>query len=312
MVTGVVSSLPAVFLCWIIMGVGMAGVGMGVMHDANHGSYSKNKRVNNLLGKSLYLLGGYPPNWKFQHNTLHHSYTNIDGHDEDISTIGLLRFSPHKPLFKVHRFQHWYAWFFYGLMTFSWATNKDFKQLISFKESGKAFMGNKSFGRMLFEIILGKIVYYAVFLIVPLIVLPVAWYWVVLFYLAMHFTTGLILGIVFQTAHVVTDSAFPLPDENGNIQNNWAIHQLATTSDYAPKSRILSWLIGGLNYQVEHHLFPNISHVHYKQISAFVKSTAQKYDLTYHFQPTFVSALVNHARMLKKLGRRFEMKMEPA
>lgn len=312
MVAGVVSSLPLVFLCWIIMGIGMAGVGMAVMHDANHGSYSKSKQVNNLLGKSLYLLGGYPPNWRFQHNTLHHSYTNIDGHDEDISTIGLLRFSPHKPLLKVHRFQHWYAWFFYGLMTISWSTNKDFRQLFSFKESGKAFMGDKSFGRMFSELILGKIIYYALFLVVPLIVLPISWYWIVVFYLAMHFTTGLILGIVFQTAHVVTDSDFPLPDENGNMSNNWAIHQLATTSDYAPKSRILSWLIGGLNYQVEHHLFPNISHVHYKQISVFVKSTARKYNLDYHFQPGFISALVNHARMLRKLGRKIEMKVEPA
>ena len=303
MMTGIITSLPLVFLCWLVMGIGMAGVGMGVMHDANHGSFSNIRIINNLLGKSLFLLGGYPPNWKFQHNTLHHSYTNIDGHDEDITTIGIMRFSPHKPVLKIHQFQHWYAWFFYGLMTISWATNKDFKQLNRYKNYGSAYSGKKTYGQMLTEIILGKILYYAIFLILPILIIPIAWFWILLFFLAMHFVTGFILGIVFQTAHVVTDTQFPTPDENGNIENNWAIHQLSTTSDYSPKGRFFSWLIGGLNFQVEHHLFPNISHIHYRKISPIVKETAEKYGLQYHVKPTFISALMSHLRMLKMLGQ---------
>jgi linoleoyl-CoA desaturase len=302
MISGIFSSPALVLVCWIIMGIGMAGVGMGVMHDANHGTYSKNKKINSIVGKSIYLIGGYPPNWKFQHNTLHHAYTNIDGHDEDISSISLLRLSPHKPLFKVHKIQNWYAWFFYGLMTLFWATGKDFMQLLRYKEAGTAFTGNKSYLTMLFHMILGKIVYYAIFLFVPLITVNIAWYWIVAGFLVMHFTTGVILGTVFQTAHVVTNSNYPLPDENGKIENNWAIHQLSTTTNFSPKSRILSWLLGGLNYQVEHHLFPNISHVHYRKISKFVKETAQKYGLPYHVQQSFFSAIGNHARMLKILG----------
>ncbi|MCF8366983.1 MAG: fatty acid desaturase, partial [Bacteroidales bacterium] len=127
MLSGVVTTLPIILLSWAIMGVGVAGIGMGVMHDANHGSYSKNPKVNKFLSKSLYLLGGFPVNWRYQHNTMHHGFTNIDGHDEDIAPTGILRFSPHKPLYKIHRFQQWYAWFLYGLMTFSWVTFKDFK-----------------------------------------------------------------------------------------------------------------------------------------------------------------------------------------
>jgi linoleoyl-CoA desaturase len=303
MLSGIVASMPMVLICWTLMGVGMAGVGMGVMHDANHGTYSKNRKINNFLGKSIYLLGGFPPNWKFQHNTLHHAYTNIDGHDDDISTIKLLRFSPHQPLYKVHKYQNWYAWFFYGLMTLSWSTTKDFLQFSRYKEAGTAFTGKKSNKQLYINLIIGKLVYYSIFLILPLLVLSTAWYWVLLGFLVMHFTTGLILGVVFQTAHVVTVSEFPLPDKNGNIENNWAIHQLSTTSDYSPKGRILSWLIGGLNFQVEHHLFPNVSHIHYRKISKFVKETAQKYGLPYHVQVTFVAAILNHARMLKILGR---------
>jgi linoleoyl-CoA desaturase len=302
MIFGVFTSLPAVFICWIIMGVGMAGVGMGMMHDANHGTYSKHKIINSFIGRSLYFLGGYPPTWKFQHNTLHHAFTNIDGHDDDISSLSLLRLSPHRPLLKIHKYQNWYAWFFYGLMTLSWATAKDFMQMHRYKKAGTAFTGKKSLSTMYAKIVIGKIVYYSVFLVIPLIVLPISWYWVLIAFLAMHFTCGVILGIVFQTAHVVTDTAFPIPDENGNMENNWAIHQLTTTADFAPKSRILSWFIGGLNYQVEHHLFPNVSHVHYRKLSKYVKETAQKFGLPYHVNRTFLSAVWNHARMLKILG----------
>jgi linoleoyl-CoA desaturase len=303
MLTGVVNSLPGVIICWVIMGIGMAGVGMALMHDANHGTYTKNRKINALIGRSLYLLGGFPLTWQYQHNTLHHGFTNIDGYDEDISSIGLLRFSPHKPLYKIHKYQHWYAWFFYGLMTLSWSTIKDFQQLYSFEKQDSNFTHNKSFRVLQFKLILSKMLYYVVFLVIPLLILPVSWYWIVVSYLAMHFICGIILSAIFQTAHVVPTSEYPLPNENGNIENNWAIHQLLTTSDYSPKSSVFSWLIGGLNYQVEHHLFPNICHVHYKKISKIVKATAQKYGLPYYVQPNFFVAVYNHVKMLKLLGR---------
>jgi linoleoyl-CoA desaturase len=281
------SSIPLTLVLWMIMGAGMAGVGMVLMHDANHGTFSKNRQINN---------------WKHQHNTLHHGFTNVDGHDEDIAPLGILRFSPHRPLYKIHRYQHLYAWFFYGLMTISWSTVKDFRQLHRFKKQGANLGSNKTYPRMYVDIIVGKIVYYLLFLVIPLAVLPLPWYVIVLSFLLMHFVCGLILGLVFQTAHVVTSSAYPLPDESGNMENNWAIHQLYTTSDYAPGSKILSWMIGGLNYQVEHHLFPNISHVHYKSLSVLVKSMTEKHQLPYHVQPSFIAALDNHRKMLKVLG----------
>ena len=302
MITGIIHSFSGILFCWLIMGIGMAGVGMGLMHDANHGTYSKNTRINTLLSQSLYLLGGLPATWQYQHNTLHHGFTNIDGYDQDIDPISLLRFSPHKPLVHIHKYQYLYAWFFYGLMTLSWSISKDFQQLFNFKKMNASLIGNSSYSQLYIKLILSKILYYLVFLVIPLLILPIPWYSIVLLYLAMHFTSGFILSVIFQTAHVVTTSEYPLPDENGYIENNWAIHQLLTTSDYAPKSRIFSWLVGGLNYQIEHHLFPNISHVHYKNISYLVKETAKKYGLPYNVQPTFLLAIANHAKMLKQLG----------
>jgi len=303
MMTGVIHSFAGVLLCWVAIGTGKAGVGMSVMHDANHSSYSEKPKINLWLGKTMYLLGGFPANWRYQHNTMHHGFTNIEGYDEDIDPGSFLRFSPHKPLRKIHRYQHIYAWFLYALMTLSWVSSKDISQLRGYYRQGISLSSSHSYRNLLFSLIVAKLVYFTAFLAVPILVLPFAWYWIILFFLLMHFTSGFILTIIFQTAHVVPSSAYPLPDGSGNIPNNWAIHQLMTTSDFAPKNKVLSWYIGGLNYQVEHHLFPNISHVHYPAIAGIVKETAAKYNLPYFVQPNFLQALKAHAQMLKRLGR---------
>lgn len=303
LMTGMIQPLLGMFIGWIAMGLGMAGVGMVLMHDANHGSFSKSRTINNLLSGSLFLLGGFPQNWKFQHNALHHGFTNVEGTDEDIKGLRPLRFSPHKPLLKIHRFQHWYAWFFYSLMTISWIGIKDFKGAYKYKKMDAPLYKNKKYGRLLFEVAFTKVVYYTIFLFLPMLVMPFAWYWVLVGFISMHLVSGFILTIIFQSAHVMPGSAYPLPDEDGNMENNWAVHQLQTTTDFSPKSRIFSWMIGGLNYQIEHHLFPNISHVHYRSISVIVKDTALKHNLPYSVQPNFIMALRNHTRMLKALGR---------
>ena len=303
MVSGIITSFWGVLGIWILMGIGKAGIGMSIMHDANHRSYSNNQKVNKWLSKTMYIIGGFPFNWQYQHNTMHHGFTNIEGHDEDIDPGGYLRFSPHKQLRKIHKYQHIYAWFLYGLMTISCVVGKDFNQLNRYRKEKVKLNTRLSYRRLFGTLVISKILYYAFLLVIPIIVVPIAWYWIVVFFILMHFTTGLILTTIFQTAHVVPDAEFPLPDKDLAMENNWAIHQLMTTSDFAPGNRILSWFIGGLNYQVEHHLFPNISHVHYPKISEFVRETARKHNLPYHVQPGFIRAVVEHGRMLKKLGR---------
>jgi linoleoyl-CoA desaturase len=303
MMTGVFTSTWAVFLCWVVMGFGMAGIGLSIMHDANHGAYSKNRNINTIIGQVIWFVGGSSVNWKIQHNVLHHSFTNIDHMDEDLETIPILRFTPHKKLMKIHRFQFIYAWFFYCLMTLMWATMKDFNQLNRYKRKDLIKTQKKTYGRLLAELIVVKSIYYVLFLVLPLIFLTIAWWQVVLFFIVMHFIAGLILAAIFQPAHVVPEAEFPLPDELGNMENKWAIHQLLTTTNFAPNSRLFSWYVGGLNYQVEHHLFPNICHIHYKRISEIVKKTAEEFKLPYYSQPTFISALQAHTKLLFQLGR---------
>lgn len=300
-VSGVITNNWIYWLMWVLMGVGMAGIGLSVMHDANHGAYSKNKVVNKLLGLSLNFLGGSAKNWKIQHNRLHHTYTNIHDMDPDVSPMGLLRFSPDAPLKKIHRLQHFYAWFLYGLMTFSWATDKEFKQLNEFKRDG--VIDKKEYRSLMFEMVSWKVIYYAYMFAIPYFFGNISFGFWLLCFITLHFVAGFILATIFQTAHVMPECDYPHANENGTVENNWAIHQLQTTSNYAPKSRFFSWFVGGLNYQVEHHLFPNICHVHYKNISHIVRKKAEKYNLPYYTQKNYFSALVEHTKMLKSLGK---------
>jgi linoleoyl-CoA desaturase len=311
MISGMFSGFLMLAMLWVLMGLGMAGIGLSVMHDANHMAYSKNPRLNRILGYLLNLIGGHALNWQIQHNLLHHGFTNVDGLDEDIDPGKMLRFSPHRKRYRIHRWQHIYAWFLYGLMTLSWVTYSDFIQLYRYYRQGFFSGKKKTLFLLLLELIVSKIFYISYILIIPIIFLPVSWWMVLVLFIIAHFICGLTLAIIFQSAHVVTGSQFPLPDGNGKIDNNWAVHQLMTTADFSPGSRIFSWLIGGLNYQVEHHLFPNICHVHYRRIAQTVRDTALESDLPYRVQPSFASAILNHARMLRMLGRENDAGQSP-
>ncbi len=302
MLSGVVTNPWVIFLLWVVMGVGMAGIGLSIMHDANHGAYSKNRQVNNYLSYFLNLVGGNRATWRIQHNILHHSYTNIEGMDEDIDPIGgAVRFSPHQKHYKFHKLQQYYAWFLYGFLTLSWITTKEFFQVFRFEKKGIA-SSQGSFKKLITELIIWKVVYYAYILVLPMILMPASPWLILLSFLSMHFVSGFIVSCIFQLAHVMPTSEYPLPNDLGVMENNWAIHQILTTANFSPSSKFFSWCIGGLNYQIEHHLFPNICHVHYKHISKIVKSTAKEFDLPYNSQPYFATAMVSHFKMLKELG----------
>ncbi len=284
----------------VLMGIGIAGIGMGVMHDACHGAYSKKHWVNNLLGGSLYLLGSNVLNWKIQHNVLHHTYTNISGFDEDIDDKGPIRLSENKPLKWYHKYQFIYAFLFYGLMTITMLTN-DFTRLHKYHKQGLLKSQNKKMGREFTKMLLRKIVYLTVIIGLPLWLTDYS-IWQILFgFFIMHWTASIILSFVFQMAHVVEGAQQPLPETNMHVE--WSVHQLNTTADFARNNKLLSWYVGGLNFQIEHHLFPNICHIHYKNIAPIVEQTAKEFGLQYNIQPTFRSALLSHIYRLKELGK---------
>lgn len=305
LITNSLSSLYSMLAAVIIMGIGMAGIGLSVMHDANHGSYSSNTAVNKLMSYSLFVLGGYPFNWQIQHNTIHHTFTNLNEVDEDIMPpTPLLRFCPHDKIRPIHRFQYIYAWVLYGFMTVMWSTSKDFKQLNRYNKEGYFATNKKSYARGFVEIAVSKVVYHGYMLCIPLLLINAHWWQIIMGWFIMHFVAGVILAAIFQLAHVVPGTTYPLlTAETNSFEDDWATTQLLTTNNFAPKNKLLSWYAGGLNYQIEHHLFPTICHIHYAQLSKIVKQTATEFNLPYNSIPTFSGALREHTKMLYTLGR---------
>ena len=292
-------SLWFAFILTIVMGIGIAGVGMGVMHDACHGAYSKKPWVNNLLSGTIYLLGSNMLNWKIQHNVLHHTFTNISGLDEDIDEKGPIRLSFNTPLKKIHKFQFIYAFFFYGLMTLSMLVN-DFTRLFGYNRKGLVKHMNKKLTGEYIKMAIRKVVYLFVIIGLPLWLTDFKFYQIAIGFFAMHWVASIILSLVFQMAHVV-EGADQIEFEP-TVNSDWHVHQLKTTSDFAHNNKLLSWYVGGLNFQIEHHLFPNICHVHYNKIAPIVEKTAKEFGVEYNLKPTFFNALYSHFLTLKALG----------
>jgi linoleoyl-CoA desaturase len=290
------------FLLAIVSGIGMAGVGMNVMHDSNHESFSSKKWVNKLMGGSMYVLAGNVYNWKVQHNVLHHTFTNIKGHDEDIDAGRIIRFSKHSKWLKIHKLQRYYSIFIYGLLTINWAITTDFKQTSRYLKRKLSYGKFPNPTTQWVTLVISKILYYAFWIALPMVLLEISWWKILIGFFIMHYTAGLILSLVFQLAHVVPKTSTPLPDKEGNLEHTWAIHQLYTTSNFAPKNKFVSFFTGGLNHQVEHHIFPHISHIHYGKLAKIVKDTAKEFNLPYYEYKTMTRALLEHFHQLKTLG----------
>jgi linoleoyl-CoA desaturase len=284
----------------VLTGFGIAGVGMSVMHDACHGAYSKRKWVNDMLAGTNYLLGANSLNWILQHNVLHHTYTNISGFDEDIDEKAIIRLSENTPLKKYHRFQHLYAGVLYGLMTLSMLV-KDFSKLKDYNDQGLLEGQNKKIRTEYVKMLIRKVLYIGVAIVLPILVTDFTWYQVLLGFLFSHWIASVILSFIFQLAHLVEGTA--QKEETKVVPNDWFVHQLHTTANFARNSKLLGWYVGGLNFQVEHHLFPSICHIHYPKIAPIVEATAKEFGIPYHAKRTLGNALVSHMRHLRDLGR---------
>ncbi|HMG69275.1 MAG TPA: acyl-CoA desaturase [Chitinophagaceae bacterium] len=292
--------LLAIGLC-AILGFVLASVGFNVMHDACHGSYSSKKWVNETFGHSLNALGGNAFIWKFKHNIIHHTYTNVDGVDDDIAKSPLMRQCFTQKWVPAHRFQHIYVILVYAISTFAWIFMMDFNKY--FKRKIVSTPLQKMSLKEHFVFWISKVLYVLFYILIPAYF--VGWGPWAIGFTVMHVTMGFTLAIVFQLAHVVEHTEFEFANLDPKvIENEWAIHQVVTTANFAPRNKIVSWFVGGLNFQIEHHLFPRVSHVHYPAISKIVKDACAKFNLPYNEFPTMSSAVVSHFRMMRNLGRR--------
>ena len=292
-------SIPVAICCALLIGISVSGIGFNVMHDGGHKSFSASKNINRLMAYSADLIGASSYHWKLKHNLLHHTYVNIDGYDSDLHVGGLARFAPSQPRYFFHRFQHWYMWILYSFIKVKWSYFDDYETWFKGKLGKQPIKRAK--GKTLFWMIVGKVFFYTWALVLPLLFHPIAH--VLCLYAIATAVSGLTLAVVFSLAHMSEGADFPLPHQQTNtLEDDWMIHQLRTTVNFAKTNRLLSWYVGGLNYQIEHHLFPTISHVHYPALSSIVEKTCKEYGLPYLYYPTMREGIIAHYHLLRTLG----------
>lgn len=296
---GSYSAFAGIILC-IMMGLILVSIAFNVMHDACHGSYSRKKWINELLGLTMNALGSNAYIWKIKHNVVHHTYTNVDGIDDDIIKSPLLRLCPTQKRTPVHRLQFIYMFAVYSLSTILWVFVTDMMKYFS-RKIVVTEMKISLKEHILFWV--SKVLYFGFYIVLPVLLL--GWQSWLAGYLIVNCTMGLTLALVFQLAHVVEKTSFEEAGEQAKtIDTEWAVHEVKTTANFAPGNAIISWFVGGLNYQVEHHLFPRVSHIHYPAISELVREQCEKFALPYHCYPTIRSAVASHIRVMKQLGKK--------
>jgi linoleoyl-CoA desaturase len=296
LVTGFISGLSGLPVA-MLLGLFVAFIGFNVGHDGGHGSYSSNKFVNRAMAASFDLLGASSSNWARAHNVIHHTYTNVPGVDHDLNPGPFLVLAPRANPGFIYRLQHVFAFPLYAFTHLVWVFKKDFVQSADRQMTGKPPSAANIVG-----MVVGKLVHFGLFIAVPLVLGHWAWWQVLVGYVAMSAMTGFTLAVIFQLAHVVEGPAFPSVVD-GQLAGGFASHQLRTTANFATDSALATFFLGGLNHQVEHHLLPGISHIHYAALAPLVKQTALEHGLPYLESGSFVQALASHVRTLRRLGR---------
>lgn len=283
----------------MLLGIVTAGIGFNVMHDGAHGSFSNSPTLNKMAAYTLDFLGASSFMWNNKHNIIHHTYTNIDGVDDDIEAKPFLRLAPTQKRYKAHKFQHYYFWVAYSLLYVFWVFFTDYRKYFSGKVGSVPIKKLSTTDHIVFWGF--KLFYVAVYIAVPIYFVGFT-PWLVGF-LVYTCTGGLVLSIVFQLAHTVEETIFPEAQMPANrMEDEWALHQLKTTANFATKNKLVTWYVGGLNFQIEHHLFPKISHAHYPQISKIVKQACQEMGVPYIEHRLMIQAIASHVSHLKKMG----------
>lgn len=295
---------PLLILTFMAFGLASGAMDFMIVHDALHGAFSSKPWVNKLAGYLFDLNGTSSYVWKLTHNVIHHTYTNIPGYDHDIDKAILLRLNPKDKLYSFHYYQNIYAFLLYPFVTANWIFYSDY--VVFYQEYKKGKVQRKD----LLTFFGFKALNFILFVLLPILLIDLPIWTILLAYFCGHLAAGFCISLIFQLAHVTENVEYYEPDIDGNIPNNWAVHEMMTTSNFATDNKLLTYLVGGLNFQVEHHLFPNICHIHYPAIQKIVKETAREYYLPYKENMTFTEAIKSHYNRIKRLGRQESLASE--
>jgi linoleoyl-CoA desaturase len=284
----------------MVLGLGIAAVGFSVGHDANHGGYSRRKWVNTAVGLTYDVIGLSSYLWRFRHNFLHHTFTNVLGHDVEIHGDGLVRMTPYMERKWFHSFQHILVFPIYAIIPIYWSIADIY--IILFKRKYHDHVVPTPKPLEMFYFFAGKVIWVTLLLVTPILVgySPLQ---AIAGFCITNMTYGVMICIIFMLAHVMEPVEFVEPNpESNQVDDEWAISQVKTTVDFAPKNAFVNWYVGGLNYQVVHHLFPQICHIHYPKIAPILAEVCEEFGVKYNVYTTFGEALVSNFRFLKQMG----------
>jgi linoleoyl-CoA desaturase len=290
--------LPLAF----VFGIASLLMAINIGHDAAHHVLFRSKFWNNFVqGVSFALLGVSAYLWQMRHNKSHHIFPNVNGCDIDIDENPFLRLSPNQPWRRRFRFQHLYApiaYVFVALHTVVW---QDFVYLFKKRLANMKDIHHPPIQYVIFA--LCKLFYVGAVLAVPICVLPLPWQQTLLGYLAMQAVASLLFVFLLIGTHFSDATEFPAVDAHGSLARTWAMHNLATACDWAPHSRVAHFFVGGVNAHASHHLFPAVSHAHYRALARIIEDTAAEYGVKYN-KLTLGGIVRSHFRFLRAMGRR--------
>lgn len=288
--------------CALSFGLATACIGFNIMHDANHNGYSNNPKVNRVLGLTVELIGLSNFMWRQQHNVWHHTYTNVAGLDEGLEMDGWVRNSPRDYWQPKHTYQHLYAPVVYALAGIGLLIGRNFQMYFTGK-SGDTFVYPPMSRQDKVVFWIGRFINLLLYLVIPALAFGLLG--ALGIFIITATVTGFVMALILQMAHVMNDVAFPEPSGDPlKIENEWAVHEVQTTSNFAPNNAVINWYVGGLNFQIEHHLFPHMCHLLYPKIAPIVQATCAEFGISYKSYPTFVTAVANHWQSIKEFGRK--------
>lgn len=278
----------------------LAAVELNIMHDGNHGAFSRSRRVNRLAGYTLELMAGSSLTWKVKHNQAHHAYPNVDGIDEDIDQPPFARLASTQEWKPWHRYQHVYLWFVYGLVLVRWQTYGDTLTMIKGRISHYDIR-NRTTPFEIAMFALGKLIFIGWAFILPIMLGEHRWWVVLCAYGCIVYPLSVIMIVTFQLAHCNDEAEFRSADEadkDGKLPGFVADNQILTTAGFCHGNQALTWWSGGLNYQPDHHEYPAESHTLLPDINKIVRRACAQHGLTYLYFPTLWSALTQFIKYL--------------
>ena len=287
-------AFPSV-LTGALLGLSGAWIGLTVQHCANHGAMSPSPLVNNLLGLTDDLIGGSSLMWRYHHQVSHHIHCNDNALDQDVFTsMPLIRFDARRERKWFHKFQHLYMFLAFPLMQVVFQVG-DIVGLFTKDTEGAKLHGATALE--LSTVIIGKIAHFGL-LLAPLanhatstVLAAVASFIVV---------QGMVLACTFAVSHNVAEAKVPEDTGGEAWERDWGIQQLVTSADWG--GRIGNFFTGGLNLQVEHHMFPAICFVHYPAIAKIVREEAAKFGINYASYRTLPGIFMQFIKFMKDMG----------